>query len=206
MEWIARDVLLASAVIHVLDEFLFLTPSSAKCQADLNRFLQLCDTLGVPVTYMGPFPCLQFVGINLDTQAMEARLPQDKIDKCKHLLESFLQRRSATLRDFQSHIGFLNFACSVVVPGRAFLRHLIDGAKGIHKPHHHIKLSLAVKADLKTWLTFLDHFNGKSFLLSHIWESSRTLELYTDTAGQKVMGVFLVRTGFMDNDRNVGIR
>lgn len=41
LEWIARDVLLASAVIHVLDDFVFLAPSSATCQADLNRFLQV---------------------------------------------------------------------------------------------------------------------------------------------------------------------
>ncbi len=134
---------------------------------------------------MGPFLCLQFVGITLDTLAMEACLPQDKIDKCKHLLESFLTRRSATLRDFQSLIGFLNFACSVVVPGRAFPRRLIDCTKGIQKPHHHIKLTKAVKADLQTWLTFLDNFNGKSFFLPDIWESSHSLELYTDAAGSK---------------------
>lgn len=97
---------------------------------------------------MGHFPCLQFVGIILDTLAMQARLPRDHIDKCKHLLELFLKHRSATLRDFQSLIGFLHFACSVVVPERAFLRRFIDCTKGIHKPHHHIKLSLAVKADI----------------------------------------------------------
>ena len=41
--------------------------------------------------------------------------------KCRHLLTSFLSRRSATLRDFQSLIGFLYFAYSVVVPGRDFI-------------------------------------------------------------------------------------
>ncbi len=40
LEWIARNVLLASAVIHVLDDFLFPAPSSAKCQADLKGFLK----------------------------------------------------------------------------------------------------------------------------------------------------------------------
>ena len=137
---------------------------------------------------MGPFSCLQFVGITLDTLKMEARLPQDKIDKCRHLLGSFLSRRSATLRDFQPLIGFLNFACSVIVPGRAFLRRLIDLTKHITKPHHHIKLTKAVKADLQTWLTFFDNYNGKSFFLSDIWVSSHSLNLYTDAAGSKGYG------------------
>lgn len=191
LEWIAHHVLHATAVIHVLDDFLFVAPSHAQCQYDLNKFLRLCSTLGVPIAHektMGPFTCLQFVGITLDTITMEARLPQDKIDKCKHLLGGFLSRRSATLRDFQSLIGFLNFACSVIVPGRAFLRRLIDLTKSITKPHHHIKLTKAVKADLQTWLTFLDKYNGKSFFLPDIWESSHSLKLYTDAAGSKGYG------------------
>ena len=163
LEWIALRVLNVTAVIHVLDDFLFVAPTPEKCQDDLTRFLRLCHNLGVPIAHektMGPFWCLQFVGITLDTLKMEARLPQDKIDKCRHLLVSFLSRRSAMLRDFQSLIGFLNFACSVKVPGRAFLRRLIDLTKCITKPHHHIKLTKAIKADLQTWLTFLDNYNG----------------------------------------------
>ena len=37
--------------------------------------------------------------------------------------------------------GFSPFACSVVVPGRTFLRRLIDLTKGIKKAHHHIRLN-----------------------------------------------------------------
>ncbi len=48
-----------------------------------------------------------------------------------------------TLKDIQSLIGLLNLSCSVVVPGRAFLRRLIDLTHGIRLPHHLIKLSRA---------------------------------------------------------------
>ena len=98
LEWIVL-----TAVIHVLDDLLFVAPTPVKCQDDLTRFLRLCHNLGVPIAHkktMGPFSCLQFVGITLDTLKMEARLPQDKIDKCRHLLGSFLSRHSATLRNF----------------------------------------------------------------------------------------------------------
>lgn len=62
----------------------------------------------------------------------------------------------------QSLTGLLNFACSVIVPGRAFLRRLIDLTVGIQSPHHLIRLSKDVKEDLKVWLSFLSNFNGRS--------------------------------------------
>ena len=38
LEWIAMNKLNASAVIHILDDFLFIAPSKEKCQGDLNNF------------------------------------------------------------------------------------------------------------------------------------------------------------------------
>ena len=69
-------------------------------------------------------------------------------------------KKSVTLRQLQAFIGVLNFACSVIVPGRAFLRRMIDLTVGIKSPHHHIKLNSEAKLDLETWLSFLDKYNG----------------------------------------------
>lgn len=60
-------------------------------------------------------------------------------------------------------MGLLNFTCLVVVPGRAFLRRMIDLTKGVKKPHHHIYLSRGAKLDVMLWLGFLEEFNGCSF-------------------------------------------
>lgn len=73
----------------------------------------------------GPLTTLSFAGIELDSVLMEARLPLDKLNLCSTLLLEFLHRKKATLREVQSLTGLLNFACSVIVPGRAFLRRLI---------------------------------------------------------------------------------
>ena len=45
---------------------------------------------------MGPYTTLQFAGITLDSVIMEARLPIDKLQKCRDLLSEFL--RSVRLR------------------------------------------------------------------------------------------------------------
>ena len=77
----------------------------------------------------------------------------------------------------------LNFACSVVVPGRAFLRRLIDLTVGIHSSYHYVRINREVKADLKVWQSFLTGFNGRFFFIEDLLYSSAKLELYTDAAG-----------------------
>ena len=124
----------------------------------------------------------------MDSVSFEARLPLDKIDKCLSLLSDFLTRRKVTLKEIQSLMGMLNFACSVVVPGRAFLRRLIDLNVGIHSPYHFVRLNREVKADLKLWQSFLAGFNGRSFFLDDVWDGSDKLELYTDAAGSLGFG------------------
>ena len=114
---------------------------------------------------------------------MEARLPPDKTEKCKTLVSTFLRRKKVTLREIQSLIGLLNFACSAVVPGRAFLRRLIDLTRGVKSPHHFIRLNKSPKADNVLWQSFLDDFNGRSFFLNDAWNDSLSLNLYTDAAG-----------------------
>ena len=60
----------------------------------------------------------------------EARQPDDKLQKCRMLLRTFYKRRKVTLRELQSLLALLNFTCSVIVPGRAFLHRMIDLTKG----------------------------------------------------------------------------
>lgn len=70
---------------------------------------------------------------------------------------------------------------------------MIDLTKGAKRPCHRIRLSKEAKADMATWLTFLDKFNGKTFFLEDKWETSPSLELFTDAAGSKVSIGFAAR-------------
>lgn len=126
---------------------------------------------------------MSFAGIELDSVSFEARLPLEKIDKCVGLISDFLTRKKVTLKDIQSLTDLLNFACSVVVPGRAFLRRLIDLTVGITSPFHYVRINREVKADLKLWQSFLTGFNGRSFFHEDVWDSTDKMELYTDAAG-----------------------
>jgi hypothetical protein len=99
-------------------------------------------------------------------------------------------RKSVTLKQLQSFIGKLNFACSVVPPGRTFLRRLIDLSIGLTKPHHHRRLNSEAKADLQAWRIFLDKFNGKALFPSGITHSASSLHLFTDASNLSFVGLF----------------
>ena len=169
IEWVAKKHLSMPHLIHILDDYLMAAPTFHQCRINLDRFLSLCAYLGVPMApekTAGPETVLAFARIELDLLRMEARLPPDKTAKCQTLISTFLRRKKVTLREIQSLLGLLNFACSVVVPGKAFLRRLIDLTKGVKFSHHFIRLNKSSKADLALWQSFLDDFNGRSFFLN----------------------------------------
>ena len=186
VEWVARHKLSIPYNLDLLDDFLIVAPTESLCHSQLNIFLDTCHYLGIPIALektIGPSQILSFAGVELDSCLMEARLPPNKVEKCKGLISDFLKRKRVTLREAQSLTGLLNFACSVVVPGRAFLRRLIDLTIGVHSPNFSIRLTRSVKADLNVSLSFLSQYNCKSLFLPDVWNNSDKLSLYTDAAG-----------------------
>ena len=62
----------------------------------LNHFKQACHTLGVPLALEkveGPSTVL---GILLDTHLMEARLPEEKLQRLRATVTEWVSRKNAT--------------------------------------------------------------------------------------------------------------
>ena len=93
-----------------------------------------------------------------------------------------MSRRKVQLKELQSLMGQLNFACLVIVPGRAFTRRVIDLTKGITCSYYYIKLTKEALADLRAWPEFISHFSGKCLLLNDRWVASDKICFYTDAA------------------------
>lgn len=186
LQWILETKFSVIHCVHILDDFLFLSePHSPQCYSALLAFYQLAKDIGLPIKSektVYPTTTLIFLGLELDTLNFEVRLPQDKLTQLKAEIKKFQARRSATLKELQSLIGMLNFACSVVPPGRTFLRRLIDLTIGLKKPYHHRRLNLQAQADLHAWGVFLNQFNGKGFFPSGITHSSSSLHFFTDAS------------------------
>ena len=187
-----------SVILHVLDDFLFIERTEYKCKLTLEIFMEIAESIGVPLASdktEGPATVLSFLGIELDTVEQVSRLPIDKLNRCKDMILSFLPKKKTKLRALQSLIGLLNFACSVV-PGRPFLRRLIDKTQGVRKPYYKVNLTKETKKDLQVWLDFLGKYNGKTFFLDSILVTSARLHLYTDAAQEFGFGAIFGKMWF----------
>lgn len=131
---------------------------------------------------------LVFLGIELDTVAMQMRLPASKLDELRTKVQTTLLTPTITLQDLQSIIGLLNFACQVVAPGRAFIRRLIDATVGVKQAKSKITVFSWMKLDLEMWLDFLNQYNGITLFPGMLWVSNDTIQLFTDSAGGRSGG------------------
>ena len=174
MMWALHDRGVNSA-IHYLDDFLVLgPPEQPVCSQALATTLELCADLGFPVApekTEGPKTTLTFLGIEIDTSLGQIRLPQEKLQRLSGTISSWMKqtshptpRGSGRKRDLLSLIGLLNHAATVVRPGRAFLRNLIDASGTMQSLDHWIHLNRAARADLAWWHTFLYAWNGMSII------------------------------------------
>ncbi len=175
LEWILLHKCNISFVCHILDDFLLIEPPAVTpplnrvCQQSLTKMISTFENINIPIApgkTQGPSQVLEFLGILLHTINMKASLPPDKTERLHAIFEQFQHRRSCTLKELQSLIGTLNFACKVVPSGRPFLQRMIALTRNIKKPHHHIKLNSGFLQDLEMWKKFISNWNGANFSLS----------------------------------------
>ncbi len=180
-------------IVKVLDDFLFLSDREDMCQLALDSFLALCQKAGIPVAMKKttkPTHCLTFLGFELDSVRMEIRLPQDKLEKYAGNIQSCLGNHSISLRALRSITGQLQYATSVVKPGKAFLRRLISMQIGYTNPNTLIRITDGARRDLVLWKSFLELYNGKTILYEIVPVSSYSINLYSDASKLGFGGTF----------------
>ena len=164
--WVLRDRGVHTA-LHYLDDFLILgPPEKPACRGALLTTLALCEELGFPVAKdktEGPTTSLTFLGIEIDTQQQQICLPQDKLSRLSTTIATWMSRseqpRPRNSGKKRSLLGLLHHAATVVRPGRAFLRSLIDAASAVQGLDHWVYLNSSARADLAWWHTFLRVWN-----------------------------------------------
>lgn len=191
LQWILASQGVSS--LHYLDDFIiFGPPDSQKCQLALEKALQICKLLGVPIAVHkteGPAVVIIFLGIEIDSVKGVIRLPGEKLRRLQREIRLWKGRRTCTKRELLSLIGQLQHACCVVKSGRTFLRRMISLSTVVEKLHHRIRLNKGFKSDLQWWSCFLPAWNGAS-ILSSVVRSSFGAVLTSDASGSWGCGAF----------------
>ena len=191
--WIAQHCFNISNILHLLDDFLTLDHPQHSGERTMALLSLIFKSLGVPTAphkTVGPTCSVEYLGIVLDSERMEARLPEEKRIRISSLLRSFAERKSCTKRELLSLLGHLNFASRVIHPGRSFVSHLLSLAATAKELHHHLKLSPACRQDMLMWGKFLSEWNGVSFFLDDHITLAADFMLFTDSTDTAYGGYF----------------
>ena len=117
-------------VYHYLDNFILVSlPHSQACGESSAIPDQVCATLKISMAAHkreGPATCLTVLGIEIDSDRGQLRLPTDKLSRRRQLLEEWGDRKVCSRKDLESLIGLLNHTCKVVQSSRSFLRSMLD--------------------------------------------------------------------------------
>ena len=107
-------------LLHYFD-FLFGGKTGTNhCAYIISVFEEKMTLLGVPIVTdktEGPTTKLCFLGLELDSEDMVVPIPKSKIEEIGQKIRVILASKKCSLKQMQSLIGSLNFACTAIVPG-----------------------------------------------------------------------------------------
>ena len=138
---------------NYIDDFITMGASgSNECALNSATMHAACDRMGLPVQPEkdeGPATSLPFLGIELDSMAMETRLPLEKLAHLRKELTTWKSRKECKKRDLLSLIALLSHACKVVRSGRSFLCRLIDLSMVPKHLEHYVRLNSEARSDIE---------------------------------------------------------
>ena len=202
--YIAKNNYKVNNSLHLLDDFLTIDPPRADGERSMALLMMIFKRLNVPIAMhktVGPVMCHEYLGIILDTQKMEARLPQEKIDRICDFIFKLHKRSSCTKKEILQLPGHLNFASPVILPGRSFVSYLIKLSTTVSELHHFVHLNKECRIDLEFWLRFLKNWNGINMFYSAFFISNFDMELFTDASSTLGFGGFFREKWFYSSGR-----
>ena len=167
IHWLLEHKYKVEHCVHILDDFMFFATMGI-CNRALDLLLSFSEVINLSIKHSKtilPTTVTTLFGIKVDTVLGEVRLPIDKFEKLKCLISSACACEKLQVKEFQSLLGHLNFACLVVIPGRASMHRLYNLLCKLPnpKPHHWLRLGREAKADLEAWNVLINsHFLGLS--------------------------------------------
>src|SRR5882724_11497590 len=106
------------------------------------------------------------LGLELDSAAMEALLPQDKLTHlCSYLLY-WKSHSCCSLKDLQELIGFLQFCVQVIHHGHTFIRGLINFSMMFKSDFTRRHIPTYTHADMRWWSSYVSSLNCVQILES----------------------------------------
>jgi hypothetical protein len=130
---------------------------------------------------------MELPGVMVDTRKLTLEVTPERVLEISLLVEAWLRKKKASLRDLQSLLGKLHFIATCVRPGRIVVSRLLNWLRKTFPPNivgsgHKIfrKIPHEVQKDLELrWYKFLPCYNGISIMSLEDWSAPGDICLAT---------------------------
>ena len=159
-------------VVNYLDDFIVVASSREECLRQRNLLMEVIKFLGFRISLnkvTEPNQVTTFLGITINSVAMELTLPVEKLVKLGKALQECLGKRYVTKKCLQQVGGLMSFCAQIVRGGRTFSRRLFDLCARA-RPGRGIFLCEETRKDLGWWVQFCAVFNCKTLIKSKLCE------------------------------------
>lgn len=183
--WIATNNYNIRCILHLLDDFLTIDKPNTNGEYTFSSMMHIFNSLCIPLSEKkleGPCTCLEYLGVILDSDKMQCRLPADKVERIMTFVKELLSKRSCTKREILQLLGHMNFASRVILAGRAFVSYLLSLASSVSELYHFVHLNHECRQDLYMWMEFLTNWNRVSLFYERDFTTSFDIQLHTDAA------------------------
>lgn len=191
LHWIATHNYGIEHFLYLLDDFLAVDAPTVQVPDTRERLQNMFDNLGIPLNCNkteGPVHSLTYLGVGLDCTQLLAFLPQDKLDRIKQLLDTFISKKACTKRQMLSLLGHCSFAARVVIHGRTFLSRMFQLSTTAKTLYQIVTLTQECKEDMFMWLYLLREWNGVSMFHHSDFLPQRDFLLTTDASSEYGFG------------------
>ena len=156
-------------VVNYLDDFIAVAEDLDACLSARLIMVNTLRYLGFHVSFeklIYPSTNVIYLGLVIDSDRMELRLPEGKLDKLKSLLDFYTTKDRIYKKSLESIAGYLSHCSHVVKGGRFFCKCVYNLYKEmVVKNKQFIKIPAHVRSDLAWWKNLCLYFNGSSRII-----------------------------------------
>lgn len=112
-----------------------------------------------------PSEIMVLLGILFNSRSMTMEVTKERLEEIRMLVNAWLDKDSASLKDIQSLLGKLNFVGACIRSSRVFVNRILNRLRECYVCRSgSFQIPDEVKKDLVWWQKFLPIFNGKALI------------------------------------------
>lgn len=169
-------------IVQYLDDFCVIGGSYGECMYFQQKIISTLRYLGFAISWSkvtSPATVVTYLGIIIDSDRMELRLPDIKLEKLRAVLSSVEGKRFISKKKLEQLTGLLAHCSCVIRGGKTYCRRLYDLLKvALHRKLNKVRLTDLGMTDISWWSKFAAWFNG----ISAIPRPDFIHKVYTDSS------------------------